>query len=77
MSQTQDNVPEQSPMHDVIANMIVGSGQIAFALGVSRTTVVRMANEGEIGHAFRTPAGAFRFRVKHLAEYLERAAQAH
>ncbi len=34
-----------------------------------------MANEGEIGHAFRTPAGAFRFRVKHLAEYLERAAQ--
>ncbi len=76
MVQAKDK-QKQSPMHDVIANMIVGSGQIAFALGVSRTTVVRMASEGRIAYAYRTPAGAFRYRVKHLAEYLERVAQAH
>ncbi|MCP4549281.1 MAG: helix-turn-helix domain-containing protein [bacterium] len=61
----------ESPLHDVVANLLVGTGQIAFALGVSRTTVVRMANDGRLTHAYRTPAGAFRFRIKHLVEYLD------
>jgi excisionase family DNA binding protein len=62
---------EKSPLHDVVANLLVGTGQIAFALGVSRTTVVRMAHDGRLKYAYQTPAGAFRFRIKHLVEYLD------
>ena len=73
MNQLQDGDDrERERLPDAIANLLVGSGQIASSLGISRTTVVRMAHEGKLPYAHRTPAGAFRFRIGHLAEYLDR-----
>lgn len=57
--------------NQVLARLILGTGQVAHALGVSRTTIHRMVAEGRLAYAFRTDKGVLRFTVQNLMDYLE------
>jgi excisionase family DNA binding protein len=50
---------------------LLGSGDAARLLGVSRQTLLRAAKRGDIRPAFRTPRGFFRFRAEDVASYAE------
>ena len=47
--------------------LLITSQQVAAVLGISKPTLFRMTKNGELSPAYRTPGGAYRFRLKDVA----------
>jgi excisionase family DNA binding protein len=50
--------------------LLITSQQVAAVLGISKPTLFRMTENGELSPAYRTPGGAYRFRLKDVAVYI-------
>ncbi len=50
--------------------LLITSQQVAAVLGISKPTLFRMTKNGELSPVYRTPGGAYRFRLKDVAVYI-------
>lgn len=60
----------KSTLEYIADQLLITSQQVASVLGVSKTTLFRMTRDGELSPAYRTPGGAYRFRLKDVAAYV-------
>jgi len=65
---------EPSALEYLAHQLLITSQQVALVLGVSKNTVFRMVEGGLLHPVHCTPgSGAYRFRLRDVAQYLERA----
>lgn len=65
----------RSPYVQQVAKQLLSSGELAKELGISRRSISRYADEGQISIALVTPGGRYKFDLDVVREELRKLAQ--